>query len=252
MDIKLVYRIHKWLAVVAAAVTLGWFASGALMLLPEPWLTLSPNVSTRPDAAESHLQSALEFDRATIAPSVALSELVKHVGRPIRATQISLRRLPGHVAYQVNTARDGLHFVDAVDGEVFAITEELAKQIVANVLGSTISLGPVTRQTESTGAYPGPLPAYRVPVEDGKGTVFYVEEATGQPHLTDPLSRITRRIVSLHGFWPLRGILPGYAVRGLMLALTIAGSAMSLAGVVILIAQLRRWWQGPSRAADLR
>jgi len=34
MDTKTVYRVHKWLAVVAAVVTLGWFVSGALMVAP--------------------------------------------------------------------------------------------------------------------------------------------------------------------------------------------------------------------------
>jgi hypothetical protein len=245
MDMKLVYRIHKWLAVVVAAATLGWFVSGALMVVPERWLTLSPN-AVRPNAEAR--PGAPTFDQASVPPSDAIAKLSDHLGHPVRVTAINLRRLPDRVAYQVLTAGHGDYFVDARDGTIFSVTESLAKQIVARALGTTADLGPVTVQTEPTLTYAGPLPAYRIPVADGKSTVFFVELATAQAHLTDPLSRAAGLVMGLHGLWLLRRVFPGSAVRALMLALAIAGTAMSLAGVVILLAQLRRWWRRLSPA----
>src|SRR5882672_10373038 len=120
MDIKLVYRIHKWLAVVVAIATLAWFVSGALMVVPERWLTLSPNVPG--PRAESTLPGAPEFDQASLTPSAAIVTLTAHLAHPPRVAGINLRRLPGGLAYQVSTAADGERYVDAVHGTVFTVT----------------------------------------------------------------------------------------------------------------------------------
>jgi hypothetical protein len=242
MEMKVVYQIHKWLAVIAAAATLGWFVSGVLMVVPERWLTLSPGITTGP-AAEARLPGAPEFDAATVAPHAAISAVDRRVGKPVQVVGLRLRRLPGRLAYEISTERHGSHLVDAIDGTVVTVTEELAKQVVERAVGKTVRFGSVTRLTEPSLAYSGALPAYRVPLDDSKGTVFYVDSATAQIRLTDYLNRVADFLMALHGFWLLRLILPGAAVRVLMFGLAIIGTAMSLAGVVILIAQLRGWWR---------
>lgn len=241
MDIKLIYRIHKWLAAVVAIVTVGWFVSGALMVMPDRWFTLSPNIATGPDA-EARLSGAPEFGAAGIAPSAAIAAVDAAVGRRVVVTSMKLRRLPGRLVYEVSTEQHGSRLVDAIDGTIVTVTEDLARQIVARTLGSEIGLGPITQQTDRTLAFGGPLPAYRIPALDGKGTVCYVDGTTAELHVTDRLSRAAGLVMGLHGLWFLRLLFPGNAVRALMLALAITGTAMSLAGTVILLAQVRRWW----------
>jgi hypothetical protein len=195
--------------------------------------------------AEGLLAGAPEFAAATVAPSAAIDAVTRRAGGPVRVSTVRLRRLPARLAYEVNTAQ-GSYLVDAADASIVSVTEDLAKQIVARVLRRDVSFGPVTRQSERTLSYAGALPAYRLPLEDVKGTVFYVDVATAQVRLTDRLSRAAGLVMGLHGLWFLRLILPAVAVQALMLTFAVIGTAMSLTGVVILIAQLRRWWRRAS------
>ena len=250
MSIRFVYQVHKWLAVIVVIATVGWFASGALMALPARWLTLSPRVATGPDA-EASLPGAPEFESATISPSAAISGVNARVGASVHVVAMRLRRIPGRLVYEVNTGRHGVHLVDASDGTVVRVDQELAEHVVARILGGDVRLGPVTRQSTPERGYAGPLPAYRIPAADGHGTVFYVDIATAQARLTDPVMRLAGSVMGLHGLGFLRSIMPAPVVRAVMFVLAIAGTVMSLAGIVILIAQLRRWWQRPRVPRDL-
>jgi hypothetical protein len=231
IDVKTIYRVHKWLAVVVAAVTLGWFASGALMTLPERWLTLSPSVSTD-YLAEATLPGAPDFADARVAPVDAIAAVRAHVRTPVRVTAVRLRRLPQHIAFEVTTDRRGTHLVDAVSGAVFGVDEMLARQIVARFLQQDERS---VRMSYRGGG------GHRFDVADRKGTTFYVDAATGQAVATDHLKRVARTIGSLHSLAPLRIVLPDAGVRIVMLVMASTGVLMAAAGIVILLVQLERW-----------
>jgi hypothetical protein len=231
MNIRLIYQIHKWLAVIVVAATLAWFISGAAMTLPARWQTLSPSVSTN-EIAEATLPGAPDFEDARIAPAEAISAVRAHLGRPIRVTAVRLRRFPQHVAFEVTTDNRGSHLVDAVSGAVFRVDEPLARQIVARFLQQD------ERAVQMAHRGGG---GHRFDVADGRGTTFWVDAATGQVIATDHLKRITRAIGGLHSLAPLRAVMSDAAIRVVMLVLASTGVLMSAAGVVILLVQFQRW-----------
>jgi hypothetical protein len=59
--------------------------------------------------------------------------------------------------------------------------------------------------------------------------------------LSDRLSRASAWIVAWHGFDGLRPLIGPSAVRMVLVAISIVGVLMSLAGVVILFEHWRRW-----------
>ena len=134
-----------------------------------------------------------------------------------------------------------MFLVDGVSGDVFTLNESLAGQIAAATVGPRLPLGPVTIQRERTSDYRGPVPAYRIPVEDGKGTILYIGGPPVDMRYSDRLSRRLTPIAGWHELLFLRPLLSGSAVRLTMLVSAILGTLMSLAGTVILFLQFQRW-----------
>src|SRR6185369_17449779 len=127
------------------------------------WLTLSPGLTTDA-AAESALPGAPEFDLARVGPAEAIAAVRAHVAAAVRVTAVTLRRLPGHVAYQVTTENAGSYLVDAVTATVFRVDETLARRIVARFLRQD------ARAVESPpGANGGELTSHRIAIGDRKG-----------------------------------------------------------------------------------
>jgi hypothetical protein len=236
------YRIHKWLAAVAAAAALTWFVSGALLIVPGRWLTLSPEIVAAPDA-EAAPRGSPDFDGATISLSAAIESARRQLKMPIRITGVRLRQLPGQLVYELSTEHHGIHLVDVAQGMIVTVNEELAKQIVERVVGKEVSRASIAWQTDPAPAYAGPLPAYRIPLGDTKGTVFYVAVSTGQAHISDRLTRIVVPVLELHRLRFLYAMFPAAVARAVMLALALVGVGVSASGIVILFALSRRWLQ---------
>ena len=239
-DSRLAYRVHKWLAVVVVAATLAWFTSGVVMVLPARWLTLSPNLITGIDA-EARLPGAPGFDEARITPSEAIAVVRERLPGSVPVTKVRLRRFPGHVAYEVTVERRGTFLIDAISGVPFRVDEKLAREIVARFLGSDAGLAPVGERDSSNPT----LQRHRIVVSDGKGTGFDVDAATGEVESTDRLKRAAYFVMGLHRFAPLRALFPEPVARVLMLAMASTGVLMTLAGMVIMIGQVQRWWRRP-------
>jgi hypothetical protein len=239
MNARFVYQSHKWLAVAVVAVTLGWFISGVVMVLPGNWRTLSPNLTLTSDA-DPRLSGTPEFEDVRVTVPAAISAVRAQAGRPVRINSLKLRRLPGRLSYEVATS-DRVYLVDAVNGDVFTLNESLAVQIAAATVGPRTPLGPATIQHERTSDYRGAVPAYRIPVEDGKGTILYIAGPPVDVRHSDRLSRTLTPIAGWHELLFLRPLLSGPAVRLTMLVSAILGTLMSLAGTVILFLQFQRW-----------
>lgn len=241
MDNRFLYRLHKWLAVIVGLATLGWFASGVIMAFPEGRLSLSPDVSTGPQA-EARLPGAPEFDAARVTPADAITAVRARIGKPFRVTSVALRRLPGRLVFQISADNEGSRLVDAITGTIVDVDATLAQQVVARFLGSDAGIGPATPQDARTLGYSGPVPSYRVPVDDSRGTVFYVDRATASAQITDNLTRPASLIQKLHGLGFLRSMLP-VPLWVAIVPLAGVGVVMSLTGLVILLVQLQRWFR---------
>jgi hypothetical protein len=239
MNARFIYQSHKWLAVAVVAATLGWFISGVVMVLPGNWRTLSPGLALTSDA-DPRLSGAPAFEDARVSVPSAIDAVRLQAGAPIQITSVRIRRLPGRLSYEVATV-DRVYLVDAVSGEVFTLNQSLAVQIAATTVGPRTPLGPATIQHERTSDYRGAVPAYRIPVEDGKDTILYIGGPPVEVRHSDRLSRRLTPIVGWHELLFLRPLLSGSAVRLTMLVSAILGTLMSLAGTVILFLQFQRW-----------
>jgi hypothetical protein len=157
-----------------------------------------------------------------------------------RITAVKLRRLPGRLAFEV-AAGGTVYLVDAISGDPFDLDDRVAAQIAAAAVGTQAPLGPVTVQRTANSEYFGKLPAYRVPVADGKGTVLFISGPPIEMRSSDRLSRTLNAIVGWHELSFLRPVLSNAGVRLTMLALAITGTLMSIAGACILFLQFQRW-----------
>jgi hypothetical protein len=236
---KLLYQVHKWLAVVALAATAAWFVSGTAMVLPQSFRSVSTelDLDRRPNATATP-----RFEDAAVTLSTAISAVRAYVGKPLHVDGVRLRRFPGHLAYEVFTNR-GIHLVDAVQGGVFQINEQFALQIAGAAGATRGALGPPTLLTRNTFECPGRLPTYRIAVDDGDGTVLCVSTGNGTLEASNRRSRAVRLVTMWHDFGPLRALMGPADVQVLLLAFAFLGTLMSAAGTLILLVQLQRWWQ---------
>jgi hypothetical protein len=232
MDTRLLYKVHKWLAVFVGLLTLSWFVSGAVMAFPPSWRSLTPGLRTD-IGVESRLPGAPEFNDASITPSVAIATVQSKVSTPVRVTSVALRRLPGRLAYDIETDRHGRHLVDAITGAAFTIDEAYARQILRRFLGENVALGAATLERWSI----------RIPIENGTGATAEVSKATGETTVTDPLNRAIRLITRMHEMGFLLAVIPDYVLQTVFLVMGAAGTVMTLAGLLILWAQFQRWRQ---------
>jgi hypothetical protein len=239
MNARFIYQSHKWLAVTVAAATLAWFISGAVMVLPGGWRTLSPGLAITSDA-DPRLSGSPEFEDARIPVSSAIATVRARTSAENRITGVKLRRLPGRLAYELATGGT-VYLVDAISGDVFGLDDRVAAQMASAAVGADVQLGPVTVLRTPTSDYFGKLPAYRVPVADGKGTVVFISGPPVEMRYSDRLSRTLTPIVGWHELSFLRPALSNAGVRLTMLVLAVTGTLMSIAGTCILFLQFQRW-----------
>jgi hypothetical protein len=230
------YKWHKWFAVAVGLLTFIWFASGVVMMLPSPLFGGKPG--PRGPAEQ------LDFRQAKVTVPQAIAVLETATGRPARITGVSMRRLRGRLLYSLATAGDKTYFVDAISGEPFSITEEIARQIALSTLGEGASLGPVSQVKKYGWEYTwGPLPVYRFEANDAAGTIVYVAMDTGESRTSDRAGRTRALLADSHTLQFLRPLMPQWSVKLTMLVFSAVGVVMTLLGGAILWLQLRTWWQ---------
>lgn len=230
------YKWHKWFAVAAGLLTLLWFGSAVVMMLPDP---LFGSKAARRETAES-----LDFRQVKVTVPEAIAALEAATGQPAQITGVGLRRFRGRLLYSLSTPGGKSYLIDAISGEPFIITEQVAREIAFSAVSRSASLGPARKIEKFDSDYNwGPLPAYRFQVEDSPGTAVYVGIQTGEVRSTDRLGRIRAFLTGTHTLQFLRPMLPNWSVKLTMLVFSVIGVGMTLLGGAILWLQLRSWWQ---------
>ena len=196
-------------------------------------------------------QAALpDFREAKISLPAAIAALEAATGQPVEITGASLRRVHSRLLYSLSTPRGGPHFIDAITGEKFVITEDVAREIALTSLPGTGSLGSGSRIEKYGWEYNwGPLPAYRFEVGDSAGTIVYVGVSNGEVRACGRACRARGFLADTHTLSFLRPILPNWSVKLVMLVFSIIGLAMTMLGSAILWLHFRNWWQGRWRTA---
>lgn len=240
---RFAYKWHKWLAAGAGLATLLWFASGIVMLLPANLLVKPPAPVDRSEAAPSLKEIRISVPQAIAAIETAL-------GHEVEATSLASKRLLGRTLYQISTRKDGTFLIDAMDGARLKIDAGVVRQIVAaaGANAGTLAEPALVREYDSDYLY-GPLPAYKIAVNDGRGTMYFVTAETGEVRSTNTLGRARGFLAGLHTFDFLQTMLGSRGTRVVPLAFAVVGTAMSVFGAWILWLQFRNWRQMRRRAA---
>ncbi len=232
---RLVYKSHKWLAVGVGLLTLMWFGTGVVMMLPKRVLGGS-RAGTAGNAAN------LDFKGITISVPQAIAAAEAAAGGSIVTTNVDLREIEGRLYYLISTAKSGRHLIDAVSGTRLEITEEYAKQMAARLLGGGAQPQETQLWKQYTAEYTfGPLPVYRVAFGDSVATIVYVSKNSGEVTSSERKGRIRGYLTGMHTFEFLRGWLLTPSIRALLLIFSFVGLCMSILGGWILLIQFQNW-----------
>jgi hypothetical protein len=231
---RFIFKSHKWLAVGVGLLTLFWFVSGVVMLLPVYVFDAPGPMDTTGPPGPGYKEIAVSIPQAIAAVEAGM-------GREIRVTGIEFRRIAGRLLYRVQTDGAGAHFVDAISGERYMIDEAVARELLrlANpkATGGEMTL---VRKFDSDYRY-GPLPAYRMTQADSQRTTYYVGMETGEVRATNTGGRWRGFIAGLHTLDFLRPVMNSVSHRLLLIGTSVVGTLMSMFGLAILWIQFVNW-----------
>ena len=231
---RFVYKTHKWLAVGAGLLTLVWFASGIVMVMPGS--ILGGAAAPEPAAGRPDFQAMT----VSVAQAIAAAEAVADA--KLVVSQVELRPIEGRLYYQISAAKSGTHLIDAASGARLDITEEYAKQMASRLVGG----GAAMQESETLTKYDieyayGPLPVFRFVFADPASTIVYVSAKTGELRASNRKGRIRALIAGTHSFDFLQPSLENRGRRMVLIAFSFVGLVMSIFGSWILWIQFQNW-----------
>lgn len=237
MNARFIYKTHKWLGLALLVVTIGWFVSGVFMVMPATWQSRTPELFSVRIGEGS---GGPGFEAASITVPDAIAAVKARIGKPVRISGVRLLRLSGLLAYEVSTSA-GTFMMDAVTGAPITVDADMALRIARDALGPDARLGAPTLQRARSTEYTGPLPAFRIPLDNGKGTTIFVSRPPVEIRHSDAWNRA---IVWIIGWHELTGLgLSRSGQRMVLMVLSAAGAVMTLFGGWILMLQLQVWWR---------
>jgi len=232
---RFVFKTHKWLAVGVGLLTVVWFASGIVMMLPKDVLG---RMRTAPVAAPA----VPDFKAMTVSVSQAIAAAEAAAGANMVVSDVELRPIEGRQYFLISTAKSGTHLIDAVSGVRLDITEEYAKQMALRLVGGGVAI----QESETVGKYGieydyGPLPVFRFVFADPASTIVYVSPKTGEMTASDRKGRLRGFIGGTHTFEFLQPSLENRGKRIVLIVFSFVGLVMSLFGSWILWIQFQNW-----------
>jgi hypothetical protein len=231
---RFVYKTHKWLAVGVGLITVVWFASGIVMVLPASMLGGG--------AAPVPAPGKPDFPAMTVSVAQAVAAAQAAGGANLVVSQVELRPIEGRLYYQISTAKSGTHLIDATSGARLDITEEYAKQMAARLAGGSAAI----QESETVKKYGieysfGPLPVFRFVFADPATTIVYVSARTGELRASTRQGRMRAFIGGTHTFDFLQPVVADRGKRMALLIFSFVGLAMSTFGSWILWIQFQNW-----------
>jgi hypothetical protein len=244
---RFVYKSHKWLSVAVGLFTVLWFLSGIVMVLPSSVFQRGEN---SPPPAAPRSAAGMSFRDVQISVPVAIAAAERSAGHPLEIISVTFRRLLGRLVYVLVDGDASTHLVDASSGALVEITEGSARKIAAAALDGQTGLQAVSLLQRHDWNYKsGPLPAYRVVVNDPVKSILYISAETGEVQFTSRLGRLRAFIVDTHTFGFLQPYVTDRWTQWLLVLFAGVGFLLSLFGGWILWLQLDNWWRLRRRAA---
>ena len=232
---RFIFKTHKWLAVAVGLFTFTWFVSGIVMVLPGSLFT-----GTYADRKADPAPPA--FRDVAVSVPQAIAAVDAAAAKPVEVTEFGFRQVLGTLYFEIGTVKSGRHLVSTRDGVRLHITEDIARQIAAESFGPGVTgkRASLLNDYDSDYAY-GPLPVYRLPLEDSRATIVYVARDTGEVRFTNRPGRLRGTLAGLHTFDFLGSFLSSRSTRLILILFSAVGTLMSLFGLAILCLQLRNW-----------
>lgn len=216
------YRIHKWLAVIAGLFLLVWLITGVVMILPP--------FSTGPAPVQPVRK--IDFKDIAQSPARAIANLEEILGTTSHVSSVGLKWIHDVLVYEVHFENGGRHFINAVTGQVFSITRELAEKFVLDAYPEQGRVQKVEMLKQHSYEYQwGPLPVYQIVLDRDQSTAYYVSTGDGSVRRIGRMDRIHSAIGSLHTFDPIKFITKQDSVRnGLLIITSVIAMVASLTG----------------------
>jgi len=223
------YRIHKWFAVIVGGFVLVWLISGIVMILPR----LGP--------APAQSQLSIDFGEIAISPAQAVTALAEALGKPLEVNRLSLRRIQNVIVYEVSIRNGPSRLINAISGQVFTVTPDLAEQLVRETFPTQARVFQIEQVTRHSYSYQwGPLPAYRIVFNDDGANLYHVSINDGTIQRSDRLTRLRWAIQSLHTFEPVKLIIQRDEFRkGLLVLLGMVGIGAVVTGYCLVLTRSR-------------
>lgn len=221
--------IHKWLGIGTGILFLTWLLSGIVMELPYGMR-----------GAWAGPYEATDWGAVQITPAQAVQAAAGGGGTV--AEGVELRRLGDSFVYRVTLGGES-HLVDAASGEPVTIDEATARRLARMEFASDATMGEVRLMEEREPSYAfGPLPAWRIRWDDGRGSVSYVALVDGSVRRADHVTRTRAAIESLHSFTVLDAFGVGSGRLPLLLAVSVV-SLFTVATGYLLTILLSAWYR---------
>jgi uncharacterized iron-regulated membrane protein len=221
------YRIHKWFAVTVGMFLLVWLFSGIIMVLPP--------ISPGPDPVRQ--AASVDFRDVTLSPAQAVANLENALGTSSQVSSVSLKRIQDVVVYEIRSRNGGPHLIDAVSGQPFSITRDLAERYILDTYPSEGRVQKVETVKQHSYAYQwGPLPAYWVVLDSDPSVDFYVSINDGAVRRSDRWNRLRGVLESFHTFEPVKLLTKRDELRkGLLVLLSMVGIVAAATGYYLFL-----------------
>jgi hypothetical protein len=203
--------IHKWTAIFIGVFILLWTISGLVMVLPGEWFNSKPLISSQ----------AATYEDAIISPEEASESLGQHLGQKIEVAGMTFRSILGELYYLISLEDASTYLVNVVNGNILAITPQVAEEIGRSAIPTRAELTELERLDSHDFFYPfGPLPTYRLKFADNSRDIYYVSMIDGVISKSTSATRVRAMISSLHTFEPIVSLFNKHRTRDLLLVIT--------------------------------
>ncbi len=185
------YWLHKWTSIFTGVALVMWLITGLVI----NWDRLFP-------VAEIPLPVVTAYESLEMSPAVAIDRLEALTGQSVDVQSVNLRRLPDMVVYEIGRGDGPSVLLNPQTGQLVEITPDLAAAIALTKQSQAAPVREVGRlEYNDRGYVYGPLPVYRVILDDGKDTYVHVTADTGEiSQVNDRWSRGRYYLRTLHNF----------------------------------------------------